>query len=220
MPPLHFFLFLSHLIFNFILSSVLLFSFFLSFSTTNSTSIPCSPFFQKTSEWYYFRPKNTSPQNTARVNKPPSTREIAYDVQFIVSARSEICFHTRVLKFSWPLMWCLFPNNTWTYHAYYSAVSIITNSLTCVNSVCYRSMCLNSSYMLVSRRQNLRCSASPLLNWSVKAKAQCTRSDGTGAHCTTILPHTVPLLDVKAGNGERGYGPVFYVHTQPIPSDL
>ena len=163
--------------------------------------------------------KNTAPQNTARVNKPISTREIAYDVQFIVSARSEVCFHTRYLKFSWPLLWCLFPNNTRTYHAYYSAVSIITN-LTCVNSVRYISMCLNSGYMLLSRRQHLRCNASPLLNWAVKAKAQCRRSDGTGAHCTPILPHKVSLHDVNAGNGETGYGPVFYVHKQPIPSEM
>jgi len=76
--------------------------------------------------------------------------------------------------------------------------------------------------MFVSRRQHLRCSASPLLNWAVKANAQCSSSDGTGAHCTctSILPNKMPLRDVNAGNGETGYGPVFYVHTQSIPSEM
>jgi hypothetical protein len=56
--------------------------------------------------------------------------------------------------------------------------------------------------------------ASPLL----KAKAQCTRSGGTGAHSTTILPHKVSLLDVKASNGETGYGPVFYYTHNQFPA--
>ena len=91
---------------------------------------------------------------------------------------------------------------------------------TCVNSVCYISMCFNSSYMLISRWQRLHCSAFPHLNWAVKSKDQCTRSHGTSAHWTPILRPKVPLHDVNAGNGETGYGPMFYVHTQPIPSEM